>query len=147
MGGGPIGPSRGAPGGKRHSTKLKGVGLGLVFLCAIPGIAQVAAAEAPQGPSICDKFASPSGSDGGTGTLVDPYATPKKLIDSLDPGQSGCFRAGTYTFSELAVNEANITLSPYGSEAVTLRGPIKVRPSGHHSTIEGMKLDGRGGAS
>ena len=79
--------------------------------------------------------------------MADPYATPNKLIDSLDPGQSGCFRAGTYSFTELAVNEANITLAPYGSEAVTLRGPIKVRPSGHHSTIEGMKLDGRGGAS
>ena len=101
MGGGPIGPSRGAPGGRRCSRKLKGVGLGLVFLCAIPGIAQVAAAESPQGPPTCDKLASPSGSDGGTGTLGDPYATPKKLIDSLAPGQTGCLRAGTYTFAQL----------------------------------------------
>jgi hypothetical protein len=95
----------------------------------------------------CDKLASPGGSDSGAGTIADPYATPEALLHSLDPGQTGCFRAGTYSFSQLAVNRANITLAPYGSEAVTLRGSIKVRPSGHHSTIEGMKLDGRGGES
>ena len=88
-----------------------------------------------------------SGSDGDSGSLSNPYRTPERLIDSLAPGQTGCFRAGTYGFSEMAVNEANITLTPYGSEAVTLRGSIKVRPSGHDSTIEGFVLDGRGGES
>jgi nitrous oxidase accessory protein NosD len=106
---------------------------------------------APRSPAAagesCDRFAATSGSDGGSGSRSSPYRTPQKLIDSLAPGQTGCFRAGTYRFSELDVTKANITLAPRGSEAVTLRGSIKVKPSGHDSTIRGMKLDGRGGAS
>jgi hypothetical protein len=90
----------------------------------------------------CDRFASVGGSDGGAGTLADPYATPQELIDSLAPGQTGCFRAGTYTFSQTDVTQPYITLAPYGDEAVTLKGAIKVKPAGHHSTIEGMKLNG-----
>jgi hypothetical protein len=95
----------------------------------------------------CDHFAARDGSDGGSGSFLTPYRTAEKLADSLSRGQTGCFRAGTYRFSELAVSKARITLTSYESEAVTLRGSIKVRPSGHHSTISGMKLDGRGGES
>jgi hypothetical protein len=110
--------------------------LGSVIFAGSPATASVS----------CDRFAAVSGSDGGAGTMADPYATPDQLVDSLAPGQTGCFRAGTYMFSEIGVNEPRITLTSYGSEAVTLRGAIKVRPSGHHSTIEGMKLDGRDGS-
>jgi parallel beta-helix repeat protein len=95
----------------------------------------------------CDRFAAPGGSDGGNGSLRAPYRTAEKLADSLSRGQTGCFRAGTYRFSGLSLNKPRITLAPYRSEAVTLRGSIKVKPSGHHSTIRGMKLDGRGGES
>ncbi len=119
--------------------------MGLVLLCAIPGIAQVAAAEGPT--ATCDKFASVSGSDAGAGTLADPYATPLKLVSSVTPGQTGCFRAGAYVFSQLEMATADVTLAAYGSEAVTLKGAIKVKPGGHHLTIEGMKLNGAGGAT
>ena len=105
----------------------------------------VAAAGSPAAADVsCDRFAATSGSDGGSGSLSSPYATPQKLIDSLAPGQTGCFRAGTYTFSQTDVTTPHITLAPYASEQVTLRGMIKVKPSGHDSTIRGMKLDGRG---
>jgi parallel beta-helix repeat protein len=108
----------------------------------------MAAAGSPAAAVVtCDRFAAPSGSDGGSGSRSNPYRTPEKLASSLAPGQTGCFRAGTYRFSQMGVSQANITLAPYGSEAVTLRGSIKVKPSGHDSTIRGMKLDGRGGAS
>jgi hypothetical protein len=136
-------PRGGALGGKRCLGQFKGVGLGLVLLCAIPGIAQVAAAEGPT--ATCDKFAAVSGSDAGAGTLADPYATPLKLVGSLTAGQTGCFRAGTYVFSQLELATPNVTLAGYGSEAVTLKGAIKIKPGGHHSTIEGMKLNGAGG--
>jgi parallel beta-helix repeat protein len=71
----------------------------------------------------------------------------RAMVDSLDRGETGCFRAGTYAFSRLSVDEPNITLAPYRSEAVILRGEIKVKPAGHGSTIEGLKLNGDGGAS
>jgi hypothetical protein len=94
----------------------------------------------------CDRFASPSGSDGsGHGSFRKPYRTPQKLANSLASGQTGCFRGGTYRFSETVVSKANVTLAPYRGQAVTLRGSIKVPPPGHGSTIMGLKLDGAGG--
>jgi parallel beta-helix repeat protein len=78
---------------------------------------------------------------------LNPYRTPQRLVDSLTHGQTGCLRGGFYEFSETGIDTPKITLAPYGSEAVTLRGGIKVKPSGHDSTIEGMRLDGRGGES
>jgi hypothetical protein len=136
---------RGSSGRRRFSTKLKG-GVGLVLLFAIPGIAQVAAAEDPQ-QVACDKFAAVTGSDAGAGTLGEPYATPQALLNSLAPGQTGCLRAGTYIFSQTDIITPNVTLAPYGDEAVTLKGSIKVKPAGHNSTIRGMKLNGAGGTS
>src|SRR2546428_957275 len=84
----------------------------------------------------CDRFVSPSGSDSGSGSISSPYRTPEKLVNSLASGQTGCFRGGTYRFAELDVTQANITLAPYHHRAVTLRGSIKVKPSGHDSVIK-----------
>jgi hypothetical protein len=138
--------SEGSSGGRRFSTKVKH-GVGLVLLCAIPGIAQVAAAQDPQGQGTCDRFAAVTGSDAGVGTLAEPYATPQTLLNSLAPGQTGCLRAGTYTFSQTDFIIPDVTLMPYDGETVTLKGSIKVKPAGHHSTIQGLKLNGAGGTS
>ena len=104
----------------------------------------MAAGSPAAAAASCDRFAARSGSDGGSGSRSNPYRTPQKLIDSLRSGQTGCFRAGTYRFSEIEVDQANITLAPLGSERVKLKGGIKVKPSGHDSTIRGMKLNGSG---
>ena len=125
-------------GGTRRGVAVVLLGLALA-VAALPG---PAAADVG-----CDRFAAVSGSDGGAGTLADSYATPQKLIDSLAPGQTGCFRAGTYSFSQTDVTVPLITLAPYNDEAVTLEGTIKVKPGGHDSTIEGMKLNGAGGTT
>jgi hypothetical protein len=91
----------------------------------------------------CDKFASPSGSDANVGTLAAPYATVGKLLDSLASGQTGCFRTGTYTFEDAEViTTAGLTLRPYNGEQVVLRGPLRVRPDGAGTIIEGFTLDG-----
>jgi hypothetical protein len=121
--------------------------LGFVLGALVPLGAVMMAGSSAGAAVSCDKFASVTGSDGGAGTLADPYATPQELIDSLAPGQTGCFRAGTYTFSQTDVTTANVTLAPYGAEAVALKGSIKVKPAGHDSTIEGLKLNGAGGTS
>jgi hypothetical protein len=110
---------------------------------ALLGAAMVAEAPA-RADGGCDKLAAVGGSDADAGTLASPYATPQKLIDSLAPGQTGCFRAGSYVFSQLDLTTPDVTLVPYGDGAVTLRGAIKVKPAGHHTTIEGLKLDGAG---
>ncbi|MEK6326234.1 MAG: right-handed parallel beta-helix repeat-containing protein [Actinomycetota bacterium] len=121
--------------------------LGFVLGALVPLGAVMIAASPANAAVSCDKIAAVDGSDGGAGTLASPYGTPQRVIDSLAPGQTGCLRGGTYTFSETDVTTPNITLSPYGDESVTLKGSIKVKPPGHHSTIEGMKLNGAGGTS
>jgi Right handed beta helix region len=114
-----------------------------VVALLLVGMASAAGAGAAMS---CDRFASPSGSDGsGHGSFRKPYRTPQKLANSLASGQAGCFRGGTYRFSETVVSKANVTLAPYRGQAVTLRGSIKVPPTGHDSTIKGLKLDGAGG--
>jgi hypothetical protein len=116
-----------------------------VVALLLVGIASAAGAGAAVS---CDRFASPSGSDGsGHGSFRKPYRTPQKLANSLASGQTGCFRGGTYRFSDAVVTKANVTLAPYRGQAVTLRGSIKVTPSGHGSTIRGLKLNGAGGKS
>jgi nitrous oxidase accessory protein NosD len=94
----------------------------------------------------CNRYAATQGSDSAPGSRARPFRTPQRLADALHPGQTGCFRGGTYTFSQTTVTTP-ITLAPYGNEAVTLKGTIKVIPGGASSTIEGMQLDGAGGIS
>src|SRR3954470_1752526 len=114
--------------------------LAIRLLVAGAVVVVLGAAAATAGADVsCTKFASTTGSGGsGDGSLVRPYATPQKLVDSLSAGQTGCFLGGTYNFSLLTVKTAGLTLAPYGSQSVTLKGPIKVYPGGARSTIEGM---------
>jgi protocatechuate 3,4-dioxygenase beta subunit len=124
--------------------------MGVIRSCLLLSLATVAlvalAAGAPGGVAAevtCSAIASPSGSDSsGLGTVASPVATAQRLLESLSSGQTGCFRGGTYAFSLLNVTKPDVTLAPYGSEAVTLKGPIKVLPTGTGAVIEGMKLDG-----
>ena len=44
----------------------------------------------------CTKVASTTGSDSAAGTAASPYRTVDRLADSLQPGQTGCLRAGTF---------------------------------------------------
>jgi parallel beta-helix repeat protein len=106
-------------------------GLFAVALAAVGAFGGSAPAAAPK---RCDVVASPADS-------------ASDVVNSLQTGQTACFRAGTYAFSRLGVDQRNITLAPYRSQDVTLKGEIKVRPGGAGSTIRGMTLDGRGGAS
>jgi len=114
----------------------------LLILVAV-ALAVGASATTADADVGCSKFASTSGSDSsGDGSFANPYATPQTLVASLSPGQTGCFRGGTYNFALTSVKTPNVTLTHYGSESVTLRGPIKVLPTGAGSIFEGLRLDG-----
>jgi hypothetical protein len=95
----------------------------------------------------CDLYASTRGSDSAPGSRARPFRTAERLVNSLHRGQTGCFRGGIYPFSLLLLKTPEVTLAPFGHEAVALRGEIKVLPDGAGSTIEGLELDGRGVAN
>ena len=104
--------------------------------------ALLAAGPSPAGAATsCHRVASPAGSDAAAGTLESPYRSAAKLVGSLAPGQTGCFRAGTYSFGTLSLGTAQVTLAPYGAERATLAGHLKLLPGAHHSVIEGLTLD------
>jgi hypothetical protein len=55
---------------------------------------QQTGSKAAPGTSSCTKVASPNGSDSASGRKSAPFETAQKLIDSLQPGETGCLRAG-----------------------------------------------------
>jgi parallel beta-helix repeat protein len=100
------------------------------------------------GPSAhvaCDLYAATGGSDSAPGSRSRPVRTAPGLVTALHPGQTGCFRGGSYTFSLLKLTTPGITLSVYGDEAVTLQGEIKILPPAAGAAVAGMTLNGAGG--
>jgi hypothetical protein len=104
------------------------------------------AAAAVAAPS-CTLYASPSGSDSAAGTLASPLQTPQKLVDSLQAGQTGCLRAGTYNQTELTFSHAGragapVTLMSYPGETATLSGGFIYVPQGSdYVTIANLHID------
>jgi Right handed beta helix region len=125
---------------------IRGASIGLLGSVAVAAVALTfASGSRAAAPESCDRFAAPSGSDSAAGTISSPYASAGRLVAALGSGQTGCFRGGTYGFEVLNIERPRITLAPYGTERVTLRGDIKVLPDGIGAAIEGMKLNGAGG--
>ncbi|MFN8113683.1 MAG: right-handed parallel beta-helix repeat-containing protein [Solirubrobacterales bacterium] len=92
----------------------------------------------------CDLVASPTGSDSAAGTAAEPLRSAQRLVDSLQPGQTGCLRAGTYdTDAEIKLSVPGITLTAYPGEQATLRGRLWVADGSTGSTVSGLNLDGR----
>jgi len=122
---------------------------GWTSLAALVTAAVIVAAGVAESPAAtsCDKVAAPSGSDSAAGTAAAPYRTAGKLADSLQPGQTGCLRAGAYeqnlTIERGGSAGAPITLSSYPGERATLRGRLRVKDSANFVTIEDLDLDGR----
>jgi hypothetical protein len=109
-------------------------------------VVAVAGPDHVAGDVGCDRFAAPTGSDSGAdGSITAPYRSPQRLVDSLAAEQTGCFKGGSYTFSQTLLKRPDITLAPYGSSDVALNGEIKVLPSAVGSVIEGMTLNGAAG--
>jgi hypothetical protein len=123
----------------RGSTLLAALGTATVIVAAV--VVDSPAATA------CDRVAAPTGSDSAAGSAAAPYRTAGKLVESLQPGQTGCLRAGAYE-QNVAIERGGIagspiTLSSYPGERATLRGRLRVKDSANFVTIEDLDLDGR----
>jgi parallel beta-helix repeat protein len=116
----------------------------LIALLGLTDLDLPASAASSSAHRACDRYAAPQGSDRAPGTAKRPFHTPQRLVNSLHRGQTGCLRGGRYRFSLLALDTRGVTIRPAGSEAVTLKGPVKVLPGARGSTIKGLNLDGVG---
>ena len=122
---------------------------GWMLLAALGTATVIVAAVVADSPAAsgCDRVAAPSGSDSAAGSAAAPYRTAGKLADSLQPGQTGCLRAGTYE-QDVAIARGGsagspITLTSYPNERATVRGRFRVKDSANFVTIEDLDLDGR----
>ncbi len=97
-------------------------------------------AHAGVGP--CNRVASTTGSDSNPGTVEAPVRTPQRLVESLSAGQTGCFRAGSYSQDSIGVRQpSDITLTSYPGERATVQGRIFIFAD--RVTIADLNLDGR----
>jgi len=84
----------------------------------------------------CDLYVSPAGSDANPGTLAAPWQTAQHAFDSVQPGQTVCFHAGTYPmtvssgYNQLlgrsGTASSPITFTNYPGEVAILHGSTRV---------------------
>lgn len=114
------------------------------FTTLLVALAGASSGHAATGP--CTLYASPTGSDAGSGSIASPFATPQKLADSLAPGQVGCFLSGTYVTSTpggVEVSDPGITLTAAPGAEATLVGRLWVSRGADGVTISDLNLNGR----
>jgi parallel beta-helix repeat protein len=116
---------------------MGGLAGGLAAGAVLMALAAPAPADVP-----CDKVASTGGSDANPGSVASPVRTPQRLIDLLSPGQTGCFRAGTYSQDSIGFRSTSgITITSYPGERATVQGRIYILAD--RIRIAGLNLDGR----
>jgi hypothetical protein len=80
------------------------------------------------------------------GTTID---TPGELYAALSPGQTGCFRGGTYTepngsastWGSVYVAKSNVTFRSYPGEVATIRSRWVINNGANFVKVENLKLD------
>ncbi len=116
----------------------------LLFAAAL-AIALLAAAGPATATTRCDLVAAPNGSDAASGVAEDPLQSAQGLVDRLQEGQVGCFRAGDYSFAELQLSTPGITLTSYPGDRATLHGRLWIAAGADDDVVSHLDLDGRSG--
>jgi parallel beta-helix repeat protein len=125
----------------RHHDGLLATALAALLVASAFAALSAQAANAGTG---CDRVAAPTGSDLASGTEADPLRTAQGLLDSLQPGQTGCLMAGTFSENEqIRVWTPGVTLTSYPGQEATLRGQVRVEATADDAVIAGLTLDGR----
>ncbi|MGZ6686294.1 MAG: right-handed parallel beta-helix repeat-containing protein [Solirubrobacteraceae bacterium] len=102
----------------------------------------------PHHKQLCQRFASPLGSDStGRGTRARPFRSVVRLDRALRPGQTGCLRGGTYGSITTLIRLRNsgrpghpITIRSFPGEIALVRGWVAL--DGSYTTLSRLKIDG-----
>ncbi len=119
--------------------------LAILFVAAlvslVTGCARASTAD------ICDRIASPTGSDMNPGSEYLPHRTVQHLADSLSPGQTGCLRSGTYRENvKISVGGnagSRVTLRSYPYERARVVGRLWIAQGADHVTVSHLTLNGK----
>ena len=125
------------------STVTRPRALAALLAAAATALA-LAASPASAASTSCAKVAAPSGSDSAAGTKDAPYLTVQRLVSSLNAGETGCLRAGTYGGEALYMREPDTVLQSYPGEQATLTAFIEIAPEAPRSRVSGLRIDTSG---
>jgi hypothetical protein len=89
----------------------------------------------------CDRIAAPGGSDDAAGTEAAPYRTLQRLTSSLDAGQTGCLRAGSYGGDETSLEKPGTGLTSYPGERATITAFLEVEPGARGAHVNHLNFD------
>jgi nitrous oxidase accessory protein NosD len=132
----------------RAARDVKKTALALSFALAF-GIAatlliSLLAGRAAGANPACDRFAAPNGLDTALGTAQSPFRTAARLASSLQPGESGCLRSGSYrgdvNLARGGTAAAPVRLQSFPGERAEIVGRLTV--SAPRVEVVGLKLDG-----
>lgn len=115
---------------------------------ALPGVASAAGIDADAGAAIspdqCNLVVAQNGSDSNPGTAAAPLRSSNAAVAALRPGQTLCFRTGTYeTTTGLSIRAANSTTTSYPGEHATLLGSLRVERPATGAVVENLTLNGK----
>jgi parallel beta-helix repeat protein len=119
--------------------------------CRLVPLATIFAALALPSPASaagdCTKYAAPNGSDSAAGSEDLPFRTAQQLAYSLEPGDVGCLRAGTYSenveLTEAGSPSARISLQSYPGERALIVGELAIRAGADYTTVANLDLNGK----
>jgi parallel beta-helix repeat protein len=113
---------------------------------ALLALALTLLAPSARASAGCSVFASPSGSDSGSGSYQNPFRTVQEVVDSIHAGQTGCLESGTYTGHVRIANSgqpgAPVTLTAAPGQAATVYGRMEIVKGANYVTVTGLTLDG-----
>jgi nitrous oxidase accessory protein NosD len=126
--------------------KLLAVTAVVVAALGMEAARSAGAIEAAITKIVCDKVASPLGSNGYSGTVAKPYLTVDKLASSLRSGQTGCLRAGVYQrdveIKKGGSNGAPMTITSFPGERATILGRVYLTDQANNVVLQQLDLDG-----
>ena len=94
----------------------------------------------------CDLVAATNGSDSAAGSVDAPLKSVQKLVNTLNPGQTGCLRDGSYadnSDNEIGIDTPNVTLTSYPGERAKVNGRVWISKTGDGVTVSNLDLDGK----
>jgi parallel beta helix pectate lyase-like protein len=128
----------------RNATNPGALAALLLAACAALALLAAPASAVSTG---CTKVAAPYGSDSAAGTVAAPYLTVQRLVSSLDAGETGCLRSGTYGGAALYMRKPDTALQSYPGERATLTAFLEITPEAPRSRVSGLKIDTSGNSN
>ena len=130
----------------RHALRRTALIAATLGAALVPTASPAIAAD-----DTCTRYAARSGSDAYPGTADAPKLTVQALVNSLQSGQTGCLRGGTYTETSngyvARMSTPGITLRSAPGERARIAGIVYIVSSASGARISDLDIEGTGSSN